>query len=388
VSAVLDVHPAPAATAIAATTAPAPRARADDAADAPVVDVVLVGARGQVGSALRALLAREAADLPRRAGLRLRLRAAFDRRGLAEDPAGLDPLAPAFAPRREGDWPALRARLQAGGAPTLLLDCTASDAIADEVPALLAAGIGVVAANKRANARRHADWAALQALARRHRVPWRYETTAGAAIPVLGPLRALRVRGERVLRLEGVLSGSLSHVLGRLQAGARFSDAVLEARALGLTEPDPREDLGGQDLARKLLVLAREAGFAIEPEDVRVRPLAALDDRPLAAALAALPRDDAGWAEWAARAAAAGRRLVALARVDASGGEVGVVALDADDPLARLAPGENRLRVVTEFQHAPPLLLGGPGAGPQVTAAGVLGDALAAARALLDARGG
>jgi aspartokinase/homoserine dehydrogenase 1 len=170
------------------------------------VELVLMGARGQVGSALRRRLGRELPRLREDAGLDLRLVAACDRRGFAYDGAGLAPaeLEAELRAREPGDLERVFARGR--GAPMLLVDCTASDEVADRYLPLLARGIGVVGANKRANSRCFASWQLLQRTAREQRVPYRYETTAGAAIPLLGPLRDLRLRGERVHALRGVLS--------------------------------------------------------------------------------------------------------------------------------------------------------------------------------------
>jgi aspartokinase/homoserine dehydrogenase 1 len=347
------------------------------------VELVLLGARGQVGSALRRRLARELPALRERVGLDLRLVAACDRRGLAFDAEGLEAAwpEPGFAPREPGDLDRVFARATQGRA-LLMIDCTASDEIADRYLPLLQAGIGVVGANKRANSRCFASWQRLQRSAREHGAPYRYETTAGAAIPLLGPLRDLRQRGERVLALRGVLSGSLGYLLSRMHEGCRFSAAVAEARALGYTEPDPLEDLRAIDLSRKLVVLARECGFALEPEALQVEALFAPregDARPLAAQLADV---DAAWAARIAEAAGRGERLLVLAEVDAEGGRIGVRVVPRDSEFGRLLPGQNLVCVRTELQDATPLSLGGPGAGAEVTAAGVFSDVVAAAREL------
>jgi aspartokinase/homoserine dehydrogenase 1 len=346
------------------------------------VELVLLGARGQVGSALRRRLGRELPRLRDEAGLDLRLVAACDRRGFAFDGAGLAPaeLEPALRAREPGDLERVFAR--GAHAPMLLVDCTASDEVADRYLPLLASGIGVVGANKRANSRCFASWQALQRTAREQRAPYRYETTAGAAIPLLGPLRDLRLRGERVHSLRGVLSGSLSYLLHRLHEGCAFSAAVDEARALGYTEPDPLDDLRATDLARKLLVLSRECGFALEPAALEVEslfePLPG-DPRPLSEQLAGV---DEAWRARIAAAQASGERLVVLGEVDAEGARICVRAVPAASEFGRLLPGQNLVCVRTELQDATPLSLGGPGAGAEVTAAGVLSDLLAAATEL------
>ena len=301
-------------------------------------------------------------------------------------PPGLDParVESQLRSRAEGDIGALLTTLARPTAtPVVIVDCTASEAIADAYPDWLGAGHAVATANKRANARDLAFYADLQRLSARHAAPYHYETTVGAAIPLLGPLRNLALRGERVLKVSGVLSGSLSFLLERVHAGVAFSEALAEAQRLGYTEPDPGEDLRAEDLARKLIVLAREAGFAIEPGELRVEPV-------IASALAEPTRwrerladEDAHWRARVAQATSLGRRWVMLAEVDSSGARIGLQALQVDSPFAALPAGQNLVRIETELQGERPLLLGGPGAGPDITAAGLLSDVIDAARGLV-----
>ncbi|WP_457319800.1 hypothetical protein [Stenotrophomonas sp. P5_B8] len=345
------------------------------------VDLVLIGARGQVGSAFRRQLARQAASL-RGEGLDLRLIAAFDRRGLAFDEDGLASahIEVDMQMRKPGDQAQLLEYLRGGSAHRpMVIDCTASDEIADLYMPLLAASIGVVAANKRANARDLHSYRELQRLSRENRVPYCYETTVGAAIPLLGPLRDLRLRGEQATSIQGVLSGSLSYILHRLHEGCPFSTAVENARQMGYTEPNPLEDLRAVDLSRKLLVLAREAGFMLELEDLVISPLTESDHIEIPLLVDSLRGDDAAWAKRVAEAEARAERLVVMAQVDRHGGRIGLQSVSASSSYAQMLPGENRIVIHTELQDTVPLSLGGPGAGVEITAAGVLSDIVSAA---------
>ncbi len=374
----------------AALLAPAP-ALAARATPLPRLDLVLIGARGQVGSALRQRLARQHARIAALTGLDLRLLAAFDRRGFAFDLAGLEPerLGDALQPRRDEDLQALFSHLARPNAtPTLVIDCTASEEIAERYPDWLASGLGIVTANKRANARDLAFYRTLRERASASAVPYRFETTVGAAIPLLGPLRDLSLRGERVVSIQGVLSGSLSFLLERLHAGVSFSDALSEAQALGYTEPDPGEDLRAEDLTRKLLVLAREAGFDLEPQQVDVTPFSESAAAHPSSWRDRLAIEDATWAARIATAKAQRQRWVIVAEVDRDGARVALRTVPDTSPFATLPAGQNLVRIETELQGERPLWLGGPGAGPEITAAGVLSDVIDAAAELAARRYG
>lgn len=353
-------------------------------------DVVLVGPRGQVGTAFRELLVRQKHAIAETMGINLRLRAAFDRHGMARFETTPTPaeLPQAMRDRHTGDIDALLASLSEGMTPFLIIDCTASDEIADCYADWMSRGIGIVAANKRANARGLAYYQKLRDLSQALRVPYRYETTVAAAVPLLRPLQDLRLRGERVIAIRGVLSGSLSYIMHRIQEGALFSDAVLEAQSLGYTEPDPMEDLAAVDLSRKLLVLAREAGFMLEPHDLHVEPLCqanAADERiDLPNVLRA---QDATWKQRVIDASARDQRLVIVAEVDIRGARVQLQAVERASQFALIKPGQNVITIETDLQAAIPLTVSGPGAGIRVTAAGVLSDVVAAAAQLAGARG-
>lgn len=346
------------------------------------VDVVLAGARGRVG---RALLARLSRDTRAREP-RLRLVAAFDTRGHVTDSRGLEPAQVArlleTAPPRP--LAVVLGELRADGAPLLFIDCTASEAVAARHASLLTRGIAVVTANKHGLAAPGARWRALQQAARY--APLRASTTVGAGMPVLSTVRALRRRGDALVSVRASLSGTLAYVLASAHAGVPLSRAVEQAHALGFTEPNPAADLSGADVARKLVIVLRAAGIAIEPGEIHVEPLvgpAVLRATDVATLVAQLVPGDEAFAQRVQSARAAGKRWVYTASYDGTHARVGLTQVDEHDALALARPGENVVRLRTALHDRVPLVISGPGAGVAVTAAGVHGDVLSAARALI-----
>jgi homoserine dehydrogenase len=264
---------------------------------------------------------------------------------------------------------------------SVFIDCTASDELGPWFERLIEAGVHVIAANKRPFSGPLVRYRGLKdAVARGGFL--HYETTVGAGLPVLGTLSDLVRTGDRVERIEGVLSGTISFVLDGLRAGMPLSHAVREAHARGYSEPDPRDDLMGVDVARKILILAREAGFALEAEQVKTTPV--LPTSCLALTIdefwSWLPSLDAGFAGQQTAATAEGKRLCYLARVAGGVASVGLEAVDQTHPCATLSGTDNLIAFSTARYDTTPLVVRGPGAGPHVTAAGVFADVLRAAR--------
>lgn len=261
----------------------------------------------------------------------------------------------------------------------IVIDATASEEIAAIYPGLLEHNIAVVTPNKRANTGSVASYERLHAAARDHQVPYFYETTVGAGLPILSTLRDLIRSGDEILKIEGVVSGTLSYLFNSLGDGLSFADALQRAYELGYTEPDPRDDLSGEDVARKMLILAREAGLMIEREAITITPL--LDE-----ALMQMPRVQfleefkARLAGWSPRISLnPGQKVHYVGKIEGGAIQVGLQAIDRDAAFATLHGTDNMIVFTTRRYLETPLIVRGPGAGPAVTAGGVLADLIRAA---------
>jgi aspartokinase/homoserine dehydrogenase 1 len=344
---------------------------------APAIAVVLLGT-GVVGGALLKLLNTPAAAPLRLVGVANSRRQQTDPRRLAQRNLR-EQL------RNEGearDDAALFAALDASGAPVkAIIDATASSELAARHAAWLAQGYHVVTANKALAGGELGGWRELQA-ALAHGARYGDAATVGAGLPVLSTLRRLRNCGDSLLTLEGVFSGSLSYLFNQYDGSRPFSALLAEARERGYTEPDPRSDLSGEDVARKLLILARHAGFALGSDEVEVESLVppALRDVDTATFLERLAELDAPLAERHAQAAARGNVLRFLARLNQRGrARVGLVEVPPTHPAARLYGTDNQFALTTTRYNTQPMVIQGPGAGPEVTAQALLGDVLALA---------
>ena len=282
------------------------------------------------------------------------------------------------APPSDGDVPPW-AEGEALRAGDIVVDATASDSVADWHVEWLSRGVHVVTANKlgiggalpRAQAIGHAR--------AESGAGYGDAATVGAGLPLLRSLRALVAGGDRIHRVEGVLSGSLAWLFNHYDGMRAFSGFVRQARQAGYTEPDPRLDLSGEDVRRKLLILARAAGLPLQADDVRVdslvpEELAAL---PLPALDAALTQLDAPLAARFKDAYRNGARLRFLGRFDAERASVGLQALPLDHPLCGGGGTDNRVAIYSDRYPEQPLVIQGPGAGADVTAAALLDDVLA-----------
>lgn len=261
----------------------------------------------------------------------------------------------------------------------VIIDCSASAEVASHYAKWLAAGIHVVTPNKKANSAAYGEYQRVQQARRAAGAHYLYEATVGAGLPIIQTLRDLRETGDEIRRIEGMFSGTLAYLFNTWDGTQSFSSVVKQAKQLGYTEPDPRDDLSGMDVARKLIILAREMGLRLELGDVQVENLVpgALADCGVDDFLERLTEFDAPML--ARLEAARGRghvlRYVGSVAVDGQC-EVGLVELPQSHPFANIALTDNIVRFQTARYDQNPLIVQGPGAGPAVTAAGVFADLL------------
>jgi aspartokinase/homoserine dehydrogenase 1 len=338
---------------------------------------------GTVGSALLDQLAAEGERLAREFQLELRLRAVAGSSWMVTSEQGI-PLARWRAEveraRDPLDLDRLAQHVHAPHLPhAVLIDCTASEAVARRYADWLARGIHVVTPNKKASSLELAYTRSLATARRAGGSHYLYETTVGAGLPVIQTLRDLCRTGDEVREIEGILSGSLAYLFNRHDGSRPFSAILAEARGLGYTEPDPRDDLSGADVARKLIILGRELGLALELGDVVVESLVpeGLERGTVEEFLARLPEHDDAMLRRLESARARGRVLRYVARLGAEGSaRVGLVELEPSHPCASTRSTDNLVRFSTRRYHDNPLVVQGPGAGPEVTAGGVFAEVL------------
>ncbi|GAB3748293.1 bifunctional aspartate kinase/homoserine dehydrogenase I [Spirosoma pomorum] len=260
---------------------------------------------------------------------------------------------------------------------SVFIDCTSDKDIVQFYESLLDANISVVTPNKVANSGPYSEYRRLQRTALNRGVKFLYETNVGAGLPIINTVQGLMTSGDRFLKIEAILSGTLSFIFNTFRPGVSFADVVREAKEKGFTEPDPRDDLSGQDVARKILILAREAGFPLEPEDVTINnllPESCLLAPTIPAFFDELERNNDYFENLLAEAEAAGQKLRFVASFENNKAVIGLRPVGPDHPFYMLSGSDNIVSFTTERYKDRPLVVKGPGAGAEVTASGVFAD--------------
>ncbi|HET7202669.1 MAG TPA: bifunctional aspartate kinase/homoserine dehydrogenase I [Steroidobacteraceae bacterium] len=349
---------------------------------AHTVSIGLIGP-GLVGSSLLGQIASQAARLERDFKLDLRIRAIAGSKTMRlaqgeidlarwrdEYRAGGDPI----------DLDRFADHVHADHVPhAVIIDCSASAEVAKHYAHWLSEGIHVVTPNKRANSAAYGDYQRIKDARRAAGSHYLYEATVGAGLPVIQTLRDLRETGDEIRRIEGMFSGTLAYLFNTWDGKRSFSDVVREAKSLGYTEPDPRDDLSGMDVARKLIILAREMGLRTELGEVQVESLvpAELSACGIEEFLERLAGFDSIMLRRLEDASGRSHVLRYVGSVDCEGkAQVGLVELPKSHPFANIALTDNIVRFQTARYDRNPLIVQGPGAGPDVTAAGVFADLL------------
>ncbi|MBL7817910.1 MAG: bifunctional aspartate kinase/homoserine dehydrogenase I [Saprospiraceae bacterium] len=268
---------------------------------------------------------------------------------------------------------------------TIFVDVTASKEVADLYHSILDSSVSISTANKIANSAAYKNYTSLKETAIKRSIRYCYETNVGAGLPVISTLSDLIISGDRILKIEGVLSGSLSFIFNNFKQGVTFSDIVTKAKELGYTEPDPRIDLTGVDVRRKLVILAREAGLTIEQEDVEIKnflPEPCLSAKTVDEFFENLKNADAAFDKMLANTVQGtpngeGGKLRMIAKVENGKATIGLETVDANNPFYTLDGSDNMIVFTTERYRERPLVVRGPGAGAEVTAAGVFAEVIA-----------
>jgi len=260
---------------------------------------------------------------------------------------------------------------------SIFVDCTSSEEVTEHYQEILNSNISIVTPNKKANSGSWEKYQMLKSTAFKRGSRFLYETNVGAGLPVINTLNDLLISGDKVIRVEAVLSGTMNFIFSSFEKGKKFSAIVAEAKELGYTEPDPRDDLNGVDVARKILILSREAGIPLELKDIEVKSVVPED---CAAAptvdefFKKLNGHDAYFDKMRTDAELKNEKLRFMAVLDQGKASVSLASVGTDHPFYSLKGSDNIILLTTERYHERPMVIRGPGAGASVTAAGVFAD--------------
>jgi len=262
---------------------------------------------------------------------------------------------------------------------SVFVDCTASQDVAELYTKILEAKVAIVTPNKKANSGSMEQYLGLKKLAKKRGVKFLYETNVAAGLPVINTLQDLMLSGDKVIRIEAVLSGSMNFIFSELEKGDTFSEVVKVAKEKGYTEPDPRDDLSGMDVARKILILGREAEQTLEFDNITIQSMVPEDCQSASTVpefFEKLKAHDHEFASLLEEASAKGEKLRFMATLENGKAKVGLNSLPNSHPFSGLGGSDNMILLTTDRYHDRPMIIRGPGAGADVTAAGVFADVI------------
>lgn len=348
--------------------------------EARMLNVFMVGT-GLIGKTLLKQIRDQYEYLRNEKMLRIGVVGVANTKKMLLDPKGIDLDSWTERQHTEGvttSLPAFVERIKSYNLPnSVFIDCTSDKDIVQFYDTLLDANVSVVTPNKVANSGSYAEYRRLQRTALNRGVKFLYETNVGAGLPIINTIQGLMTAGDRFIKIEAILSGTLSYIFNNFQAGTKFVDVVREAKEKGYTEPDPRDDLSGQDVGRKILILAREAGFALEPSDVTIinlLPQACIDAPTIPAFFDELEANNAYFENLLNEAEAKSEKLRYVATFESGKVTIELRTVRADHPFYTLSGADNIISFITERYKERPLVIKGPGAGAEVTASGVFAD--------------
>ena len=360
------------------------------------VNLFLVGT-GLIGSTLLEQISRQRESLARDHKIRINLVGAANSKNMAFDIQGLDPEKIAsLLKNKEGreakkvqdlDMITYIEKMKTFNLPnSAFCDCTASNEVSLIYEDILKAAIPVITPNKRANSGTLDYYHNLGRISRERNIQYLYETTVCAGLPVISTLRDLSLSGDKIIRIEAVLSGTLSFIFNNYDGKKSFSALVREAKAKGYTEPDPRDDLNAMDAARKALILARECGMSLEFDDVAIEPIlpsACFEAPDVESFFMELEKNDQAFEERRFSAAEKGRALRYVAVIEEGRANLSLREEDEGSPFRSLVDSDNIVVITSARYSSLPMVIKGPGAGAQVTAGGIFADIVRIARPLV-----
>lgn len=345
-------------------------------------NIFLVG-RGLIGSSLLRHIDKNGEDLQKSLDSRIKVVGIADINYMKFDVNGLNLSDPEKILNKECEPVSLDvfiSRMKEFNLPnSVFVDCTASEPLTERYKDIFESNISVVTPNKIANSSKYEKYNLLKQTAKKFNVQFRYSTNVGAALPLVGTIADLRASGDKIVKIEGILSGTLSFIFNQFRSRDVFSEIVKEAKAKGYTEPDPRNDLNGLDFARKILLLARESGYEIEMSDVEVESLIPEPLKKLETGdefLNRIGEFDAYFLELKKKASEKGKLLTYAAVFQNGKAKVGIQEIDPTHPFANLTSSNNIVAFTTANYKELPLVIMGPGAGAEITAFGVYADIL------------